>query len=342
MKAIKIQPKFKNGRYENPWSTWTGLPNFISVAKWWFTPQDHSKDKLSEHLKVVNPQFFECPDPGITATWLGHSSVLLQIDGAVVLTDPIFSERCSPIYFAGPKRLLKPPCSVNNLPQIDAVVISHNHYDHLDKQTVSDLLNQQYGPRLQWFVSMGLKGWFSDMGCNHVIEMNWWDEHSMFIPSKIKMVCLPCQHWSGRAGYLDKNTSLWCSWAVIGPSCRFYFVGDTGYCPEFKNIGNLYGPFDLAAIPIGCYEPRSFMQNQHIKPAEAVKIHNDVKATFSLGIHWGTYDMGSAEPFEEPKLQIAEEVAKAGLKPEIFFTLNHGESWPQLCRLDNKRENIDK
>lgn len=184
--------------------------------------------------------------------------------------------------------------------QINAVVISHNHYDHLDYPAVH-ALHARFGDDLRFYVPMGLRGWFEKYGITNVVELTWWQTHTLRSSSSsadqdrsIDFVFLPAQHWSLRSGF-DRNQSLWGGWGVIGRQHRFYFGGDTGYCPEFKNIGAHYGPFDISAIPIGCYSPRHFMCSQHVNPADAVQIHQDIRSKFSLGIHWGTYEMGSIE-----------------------------------------------
>ena len=230
-------------------------------------------------------------------TWLGHSTVVVSMDGVFFMTDPIFSDRASPSQMVGPKRYRDVPCSVHDLPStLDAVLISHNHYDHLDMSTVT-LLNARYGVDLRWFVPQGLGSWFESAGCDNVVELDWWEENCIPEKGDVSFVFVPAQHWSKRT-LSDDNKSLWGGWAVIGPNNRFYFSGDTGYCPVFKQIGQMYGPFTAAAIPIGAYEPRWFMKYQHVNPEEAVQIHEDVKSNFSLGIHWGTFALANEVGFQ--------------------------------------------
>ena len=207
-------------------------------------------------------------------TWLGHATNLVQIDGVNVITDPVWNERVSPISFTGPKRYRPPPARVDQLPPIDIAVISHNHYDHMDKPAIKELDAAfksskctfsvvPFADNLHWFVPMGLRATLIDWGVSgeRVTELSWGDVHEHTVARAatkhtVRMLCVPAQHWSQR-GLTDRFKTLWSGWAVLGEHHRFYFAGDTGFCrDEFEKLGRLYGPFDLAAIPIGCYEPR--------------------------------------------------------------------------------------
>jgi N-acyl-phosphatidylethanolamine-hydrolysing phospholipase D len=190
-------------------------------------------------------------------TWLGHASVLAQFNGWNVLSDPIFSERCSPVQWAGPCRLRPPPLLAHQLPRIDAIVISHNHYDHLDTQSVVDL--NTHHPDAMWFVPLGMKEWFDATGVYNVVEMDWSETIDLpnDSPSKerspLTITCVPCQHWCARS-LLDRNKCLWSSWVLkVQGGGSFFFGGDTGYCPIFKLIGNEFSDISVAAIPIGAY-----------------------------------------------------------------------------------------
>ena len=223
-----------------------------------FHPNFQELDKTLP-VRKLDQEVSRPPEEGIRITWLGHASVLFQFDGFTILADPIFSDRCSPLSFSGPKRYRPSPCTVAELPHIDAVCISHNHYDHLDVQTVYDL-NDRFGNKLSWFVPDGLKYWMNQSGVReNVYESDWWSEKEISLKTsdniKMKFVFTPTKHWCGR-GVFDRNKVLWGSWTIIGPRYRVYFAGDTAYCPGFKEIGHKYGPFDVAAIPIGAYEPR--------------------------------------------------------------------------------------
>lgn len=256
------------------------------------------------------------PDPNVpTITWLGHSSTLVQYHGINILTDPIFSDIASPVCFAGPERITPVPVSIEQLPPIDIVLISHNHYDHLDEASV-----KQIGDQATWMVPLRYKSWFSDLGINRVIEFDWWDSQQH---GQILVTATPSQHWTGR-GLFDRYQQLWAAWAVQIDGFKFWFAGDTGYNDmQFKEIGQRLGPFDLGIIPIGAYAPRWFMQDMHVNPEEAVQIHLDIGARFSVGVHWGTFPL-TAEPIDEPPRRL--KAAAEGLQSSDFVSLALGES----------------
>ncbi|CAM9454379.1 unnamed protein product [Lampetra planeri] len=334
---VVVTPSKRNpdGRFVNPWSTWR-KPDKKQALKWMLTEEDFSKvpaaEELQRTLPVHKPYFVEgaggsgggSPPESVRVTWLGHACVLVELEGFSFLTDPVFSERASPVGFAGPRRYRPAPCTVAQLPEgLDAVLISHNHYDHLDHNSVVQL-NRRYGTRLSWFVPLGLAGWMQDTGCENVHELDWWSERSAGLRSNITVAFTPAQHWCKR-GAFDDNKVLWGSWCVLGTGARFYFAGDTGYCDVFQQIGRRYGPFTLAAIPIGAYAPSWFMSSQHVDPEAAVKIHVDVRAGYSVGIHWGTFSLAN-EFYLEPPQKLAEALSAGGHKPDVFFVLQHGET----------------
>ncbi|XP_033746000.1 N-acyl-phosphatidylethanolamine-hydrolyzing phospholipase D-like isoform X2 [Pecten maximus] len=326
-----VKPELKwNRRYKCPWTKWE-FPNGIYFTIKNTLPDERWRDRsnipdakdLDISLPVHDPDVDRLKNPpksGVQATWIGHASMLVQFDGINVLTDPIFSDSTGPL-LAGYKRYRGPGCSIEELPVIDAVVISHNHYDHLDTDSVRKL-NEKFGDKIVWYVPKGIKWWMESMSCKKVVELTWWEEHVHNLG--VTFTLTPAQHWSGRY-LLDTNKSLWGSWVIRGPRHRFFFAGDTGYCNVFKQIGNKYGPFDLSAIPIGAYYPRYFMEPQHINPKEAVDIHKDIKSKKSVGIHWGTFKL-TKEFYLEPRVQLKEEVKKAELPDDSFVTVQHGET----------------
>lgn len=268
-----------------------------------------------------------------SVTWIGHATALLQLSGKNVLTDPIFSERASPFSFIGPKRKVPVPVAIAELPHIDVVVISHNHYDHLDRASIEQLNRQAGGPPL-FLVPLGVQEWMNDLGVTNVREMDWWDKTAQ---GNLDIYFVPATHWSAR-GLFDRSESLWGGWVFqdmqhqngnVGERKQepfsVYFAGDTGYSKDFRDIGERFGRFDLALIPIGAYAPRWFMQNQHVDPQQAVMIHKDVRAKRSIGIHWGVFELAD-EPMDEPPKLLKEAVKEAGLPPEEFVTLKHGET----------------
>jgi L-ascorbate metabolism protein UlaG (beta-lactamase superfamily) len=270
-------------------------------------------------FETVKSDFSSARNPSVT--WVGHATVLVRVGGLNVLTDPQFSERASPLSFAGPKRVVPPVPALRELPHIDAALISHNHYDHLDLDSVTRLAAQPGGsPR--FFVPLGLKEWFSRQSIADVVELGWWQSRTF---KGLELHFVPVQHWSKRT-LTDENLTLWGGWVLRHPELSFFFAGDAGYSKDFADIRARFGGFDLAAFPIGAYEPRWFMKIMHMNPAEAVQAHKDVNARQSLAIHWGTFDGLTDESLYEPPQRLAEERRKAGLGEGEFFVLKHGET----------------
>lgn len=254
-----------------------------------------------------------------SVTWIGHATVLVQLDHVTLLTDPIWSERASPFAWLGPRRSVDPPLAIDSLPPIDAVVVSHNHYDHLDLPTLSALAAR--GTR--FLVPLGNGDLLRAEGIGPVEELDWWQSASV---RGVTVTCVPARHWSQR--WLgDTNRALWASWAAVGPTRRFYFGGDTGHQRAFADIAERLGPFDLVALPIGAYEPSAMMQPMHMNPEEAVRAALDLGAARALGVHWGTFDL-TDEPPDEPPRRFHAEGARRGIAPERLWTLAPGETRP--------------
>jgi N-acyl-phosphatidylethanolamine-hydrolysing phospholipase D len=258
-------------------------------------------------------------DGAATVTWVGHSTLLVQLDGVSFLTDPQWSERASPVSWAGPRRVTPPALRFEDLPPIDLVLVSHDHYDHLDAPTVKRLWATH---RPRFLAPLGFKAWFKELGIDAVDELDWWESRTV---KGLTVVCTPVQHWSARSPR-DENRRLWASWAVLGKDRRFYFAGDTGYyAPIFREIGRRLGPFDLGAIPIGAYLPRALMLVSHLTPEQALDVQDDLEARRLVAIHWGTFDL-AYEPLGEPPLRLRAEARQRGLDPERIWVLRHGET----------------
>lgn len=309
--------KMKDGYFKNPYSRHSQGKLFSFLRKRFCSEHWGKGDPSEIPFQMVDVNKIKQPDQSrLQTTWLGHSSVLVQHQGISVLTDPVFSDYASPIKYLGPKRYTKLPFKEGDLPKIDYILISHNHYDHLDKKTVKYFSNQ-----VSWLVPLGLKKWFTKQGVSNVVELDWWQEHR---GKNINFTSTPTQHWSKRSPW-DAYSSLWCSWCIEIADKKFFFGGDTGYNPfQFKEIGDRLGPFDLAALPIGAYEPRGFMRSSHINPAEAISIHHEVKSRLSFGIHWGTFLL-SQEPLLAPKQEL-ELLSQQNKLANPFITISIGKT----------------
>jgi N-acyl-phosphatidylethanolamine-hydrolysing phospholipase D len=276
---------------------------------------------ISSPKDFVYPASSNCIKEGEPKlTWINHCTFMIECQGVRLLTDPIWNQRCSPLPFIGPKREHPPAIELDKLPNIDLVIISHNHYDHLDQFTIKKLLKRF--PNIQFVVPVGVKKWFEKRGIYRITELAWWEEKHLDIG--IKVIGVPAQHNSGRTPF-DFNKTLW-----MGVVMKFlndktcYFVGDTAYNPyDFKNIGQAFEKIDLCLCPIGTYRPGRFMRTVHSNPEDAVNIHMDVGAKMSVAMHWKTFRL-SEEGIEDPPYQLYREMEKKGLDPSAFIPLEPG------------------
>jgi len=294
-----------------------------------------SKEELDAALPVLTPCFSSDSvdkdskiGSDVRATWIGHATVLAEVGGTVLITDPIFSDRASMFSFTGPKRFRPPACCVEDLPEnLSAVIVSHSHYDHLDLSSCREL-HRRYESRLHWYVPSGMGVWMiSNVGVDrgNVHEMVWWQEEKHPVTGA-RFIFTPSHH-CGQRTLFDRCNALWGSWAVFGPEGRgsFWFGGDTAYCNAFEQIGRKLGPFDIAAIPIGNYSPRNIMKWHHCSPEEAVQIHTDLRSIRSLAIHWGTFKMiFDKYPYPEPRERLKRALEEAGKVPDDFQAVNIG------------------
>lgn len=314
-------------------------------------------DVSNVKIPVVKPSFSTARAAGgstaLRATWLGHACYLVEFpSGLRVLFDPVFEDRCAPVQWFGPKRYTPPACALSDLPPVDAVVISHSHYDHLSHTSVRELARRN--PHAHFFVGLGLERWFRDCGITGVTELDWWQDAELVLRRKdgpgeddraapdtisARITCLPCQHSSGRTGR-DQDHTLWASWGVWSGGKSVWFGGDTGYrrvpevpvgiddygpeydslprCPQFRQIGELRGPFDLGLIPIGAYKPRWLFSWMHANPYDAVEIFKETRCERAMGIHWGTWVLTS-EDVEEPPRLLREALKRSGIAETGVF-----------------------
>ncbi|OXV11639.1 hypothetical protein Egran_00600 [Elaphomyces granulatus] len=364
-------------RFKNPWESWRPfqlfkvLRSLIGLILTQFslsrrlTGRANVPDTTPPTVPVQQPEFLTGRETKtLRATWLGHACYFAEFPGGLrVLFDPVFQDRCSPFSWMGPRRYTEMPCQISDIPIIDAVVISHNHYDHLSYPTVMEISKRH--PNCHFFVPLGNKQWFNDAGINNVTEMDWWEERDVTLsPShaaevaqpgesasqgadiKARVGCLPCQHTSARSPF-DRDKTLWSSWYVESGGRKVYFAGDTGYravpelpegvddygadhdypiCPAFKQVGEYKGPFDLGLIPIGAYQPRWIMSPMHADPHDAVNIFRDTGCKRALGMHWGTWVLTEEDVLEPPK-KLREALKRHDI-PEtgVFDICNIGES----------------
>lgn len=311
--------RYENGRYHNhhPHERHEGG----AALKWlWESRGELTRFARVDFPKAVNdPAFLQANRSEPTLTWVGHATFLIQIAGLNVLTDPVFSRRVSPFSFAGPRRLAPLGLTPAELPPIDLVLISHNHYDHLDAAAVRAIAAAS--PAVQFAVPLGLRRWFAARGIERVVELDWWQSAML---GTARVTALPTQHFSGR-GLHDRNATLWCSLLLEAGGKFVYFAGDTGYSPDFADIGAAHPGIDLALLPIGAYDPRWFMKSVHVDPEEAVRIFQDLGARHAAAMHWGTFRL-TTEALDEPPKRLAKALAEAGIAPERFFTMQHGET----------------
>lgn len=337
--------------FKNPWSSYKKSGLLAAFGKRLnepsgFVPIPANREGL---VPVQHPNFENTHPDGLKATWIGHASFLIetrtppgQQRGIRILLDPVWSERVGPYGVVGPVRFSPPPCTVWELPDIDAVVISHDHYDHLDSDTLKKLTEKQKG-EIRFFCGLGVKAVLTGLGigikAGQVTELDWWEGAKLEHPSLggVDFICTPAQHQSGRAPWAFDKT-LWCSWIVkesAPDGKKLFFAGDTGYCsvtsdtqygpheashppcPAFKQVGQLYGPFDLALLPIGCFKPRSVVSPQHCSPDDSLSIHKDVKSKRSIGMHYGTFRgaySANFEPVTEPPERWKKSAEAEGLE----------------------------
>jgi len=304
--------------FSNPWIH--EEHRFRDVLRWKFglaskDPPSGAPDTPAAVVPVI-PE--GPPRQGWRVTWLGHSSFLLQGGGRNLLIDPVFSDHCAPLPLPSLKRVAAVPCRLDELPAIDAVLVTHSHYDHLDLPTLRVL-----GDGMPLLVPEGHAGWLRRKGFTAVHELPWFESKDLF--PGLTVTATPGQHFTARTPF-DRNRSHWCGWLLEGGGARLWHTGDSAYCPAFREIGERFGPIDLGMIPVGAYSPRWFMKPMHMNPEEAVAVFQDARCRRAVAMHWGTFRL-TDEPLGEPPLRLAAELERKGIAPGRFVHGHVGESW---------------
>ncbi len=309
--SLSKAPVDKDGRFYNPWAGEAG-GSFLDFLRWKLSKNPYAEEKKRpvsfpvvrpdfDHLNTINGDWF---------VWLGHSTVLMRAGGKTIITDPVFWD----VNFLV-KRKTPFPVDPSGLPGIDIVLISHGHYDHLDTKSI-EFLRDRDDPL--FITGPGYADYFESLGTRKHASLNW---SEVYAAEGLVITSLPVQHWSKRTPF-DGNRKLWCSFLVERPGKKYLWIGDSGYFQGFREIGDKYGPIDIVFAPIGSYEPRWFMKNNHMNPEEALKTAEDLRARVFVPIHWGTFDI-TDEPLWLP-IERLKEVYKEGNGP-ILKILGHGE-----------------
>ncbi|WP_241558797.1 MBL fold metallo-hydrolase [Halobacteriovorax sp. HLS] len=291
--------------------------SFSDLLKWKFSGK---RQQWPEEIKVNPVKIKEQRvNKGVVLTFINHSTFLIQIDGVNILTDPVWSRRVSPFSWVGPQRTRLPGVKYEDLPPIDIVLIGHNHYDHLDIDTLKKL-GRDHEPR--FIVGLGVDLLLKDNGLKNITSLGWRESVTF---SNIEYHFVECQHWSAR-GLFDRNKTLWGSFIIKNHSKNIYFASDTGYSQHFKEQQEVYGPMDISLLPIGAYEPRWFMKSQHMNPEEAVKSHIDLKSKFSIGMHFGTFQL-TDEAIDTPIKELKLALEKYKIDHKSFIAPEFGQQF---------------
>lgn len=278
---IERSPNYAGGKFVNALPV--VMDTWAATKRWLAGGPDREPEKKLEVDRPTAKVLAVPPASGLRITWFGHSSMLIELDGKKFLTDPVWSDRCSPTQFTGPRRFFDPPLPLDALPPLDAVVISHDHYDHLDSASI-----RQLSARTPLFlVPLGVGAHLESWGVakEKIVELDWWERANI---GDVTLVATPARHFSGRA-VLDRDATLWASWAFLGPRHRAYFSGDTGMFPGFAEIGEKLGPFDVTMIESGAYD--ATWADVHLGPEQALSAHLQLRGKVMIPVHWGTFNL---------------------------------------------------
>jgi len=309
LERANANPQYRDGRFVNVQpETPTGFGDIVGYIVRQFSGDEVRVPPAPLPVLAVDQAALAAAPPasGLRAFWIGHASVYVEVDGLRLLLDPVFAERVSPIS-VGPKRFHPPPIALADLPPIDAVLVSHDHYDHLDMETVRALAAR--GTR--FFVPLGIGAHLERWGVPlaQIEEMEWWQKKTL---GGVELVCTPTRHYSGRS-LGDRSATLWSSWSVLGPRHRFFYSGDTGYSRHFEEIGARLGPFDIAFVKIGAYGPGAPWADIHMPPEQAVQAHREVRAKRMFPVHWSTFNLAYHD-WDEPIRRTVAEARRTGVE----------------------------
>jgi L-ascorbate metabolism protein UlaG (beta-lactamase superfamily) len=291
---------------------------FKDVITWQRTRQ-RAAWPASVPLRTYPAPPADVPAGRTAVTFVGHSTFLVRTASGVFITDPVFTSHAGPFGRTGPRRVRPPAIALADLPALDLAIATHNHYDHLQPSSLKAIARRGC-PRI--VTSLGLGGLVAACGFRTAVELDWWESHD--VPGLGRVTSVPARHFSARTPW-DRDRTLWAGFVVESGDAVIYFAGDTGYSPQFAEIGRRFPRIDLALIPIGAYEPRWFMQPVHVNPEEAVRIHLDVGARRSIGMHFGTFQL-TDEAIDEPLAALARARDAAGVSSELFGVLDFGET----------------
>jgi L-ascorbate metabolism protein UlaG (beta-lactamase superfamily) len=315
---MQRSPNYRDGQFHNSDTTELGVEGSVgsSLKRWLFGPEERHPPAPIPTVKLTRADFATPPASGLRATWLGHSTVLVEIDGLRLLFDPVWATRASPSSLIGPKRFFEVPLGVDELPALDAVVASHDHYDHLDRDVVKALARAQ--PSMRFIVPLGVGAHLEKWGVapERVTDLDWWERTTL---GTLTLTATPARHFSGR-GLSDQNHTLWSSWSVRGPVHRVFHSGDTGPFPGFARIGEAEGPFDLTLLKIGSYGEG--WPDIHVTPEQAVDANSQLRGRAMLPIHWGTFNL-AFHAWDEPAERVVTAALVRGTK---LFMPRPGES----------------
>lgn len=313
--AFKHSVNWRHDRFINQSP---GVRDLRQVFQWLRTRQPQRWPSWVENKAFPLPPLAAGTDSrSWRVTYVNHSTVLWQIGSYNLITDPVYSERVSPISWAGPRRVRSPGVALRDLPRIDVVLLSHNHYDHMDLPTLC-WLNARDAPLI--VTGLGNGYYLRRNRLNHVVELDWWESH---VWQDLRLHFVPAQHFSGR-GARDRDQALWGGLVIETPHGNGYFAGDTGYGPHFRQLRERFGRFRFSLIPIGAYEPRWFMKLAHINPEEAVQVHRELHSMLSMGIHFNTFQL-TDEPIDAPVQALQQALAAQGISEESFWVVQEGE-----------------